>query len=429
MLKLWPSSRADRWALAAVAGLVALAAATGAVLGLAGRPVHASAAPLFGHVLPHAGPGTPAAIAVALAVIRWGPRLAERVPWRTLLAATWAAATAWTFALALVDGWGRGVAGRLTTPYEYLAEVPGVTDVPAMLRGFEGRILDGGPDPWTTHVAGHPPGALLAFVGLDRIGLGGGAWAAVFCIVAGAFATAAILVTVRALGDERAARTAAPFLVLFPGAVWVGASADGLFAGAAAGAIALLTVGLSRPSPWAVAAGGVGLAACAYLSYGLVLLALPALAVVAVRRTRWRLLIWAVLGAAAVVAAMTLLGFAWWHGYSLVRLRYYQGLASDRPYAYWVWANLAAFALCAGPAAAPILRRAARAPLVAAWAAAALLADLSGMSKAEVERIWLPFAVWLPAAAALLPRHDRRWWLAAQAVTALLVNHLVLTAW
>ena len=56
-----------------------------------------------------------------------------------------------------------------------------------------------------------------------------------------------------------------------------------------------------------------------------------------------------------------------------------------------------------------------------------LLADLSGMSKAEVERIWLPFAVWTCLACAELPRP--RWWLAAQAVLALLVNHLLLTVW
>jgi hypothetical protein len=59
--------------------------------------------------------------------------------------------------------------------------------------------------------------------------------------------------------------------------------------------------------------------------------------------------------------------------------------------------------------------------------AAVLAADLSGLSKAEVERIWLPFAVWLPAGAALLP-HPRRW-LAVQAATALLINHLLLTGW
>ncbi|WP_328473626.1 hypothetical protein OHA21_13000 [Actinoplanes sp. NBC_00393] len=432
----WLSSQADRWTLGVVLALVAAAALAGAVLGWMGRPVRASAAPLFGHVLPHAGPGTPAAVAVAVTVICWGPRLAGQLPWRRLLAAAWATSVAWTFALALVDGWQRGVAGRLTTRFEYLAEVPGVTDVPAMVRGFAGRIVEGGADPWTTHVAGHPPGALLVFVGLDRLGLGGGAWAATLCVLAGCAAVVAVAVTVRAVGDERDARAALPFLVLFPGAVWIGVSADGLFAGAAAGAVALLAVGLARASRWAVAAGGAALAACAYLSYGLILLAVPALALMWLFRDRLRLLCWAVPAAAAVVATMTLLGFAWWDGYHLVRQRYYQGLASERPYAYWIWANLAALAVCAGPAAAVVLRRAVAcarhcrvALLVLAWAAAALAADLSGLSKAEVERIWLPFAIWLPAAAVLLPHRDRRAWLGVQAGTALLVNHLVLTAW
>ncbi|MFI0789835.1 hypothetical protein ACH4Q6_30045 [Streptomyces lydicus] len=58
-----------------------------------------------------------------------------------------------------------------------------------------------------------------------------------------------------------------------------------------------------------------------------------------------------------------------------------------------------------------------------------LAADLSGMSKAEAERIWLPFTWWLPVAAALLPARDRRGWPAAQAATALLVNHLLMTDW
>jgi hypothetical protein len=60
---------------------------------------------------------------------------------------------------------------------------------------------------------------------------------------------------------------------------------------------------------------------------------------------------------------------------------------------------------------------------------AVILADVSGLSKAEVERIWLPFAVWLTAGAAALPARARRGWLAAQAATALCVNHLLLTTW
>jgi hypothetical protein len=46
-----------------------------------------------------------------------------------------------------------------------------------------------------------------------------------------------------------------------------------------------------------------------------------------------------------------------------------------------------------------------------------------------VERIWLPFAVWLMAGAALLPPATRRGWLIVQATLALLVNHLLLTTW
>ncbi|MFI1995431.1 hypothetical protein [Actinoplanes sp. NPDC020271] len=463
------SSKPDRWAAVAAFALVAAAVLVGAALGWAGHPVHAPAAPLFAHVMPHVGPGTPFAVIIAIIVITRGPALAARLPWRRLLLAGWLASVAWTFALALVDGWQRGVAGRLTTPFEYLSEVPRVTDARAMLRGFTDHILLFSPDNWAEHVSAHPPGVLLVFVGLDRLGLHGGGWAGAFCILVGALATAAVAVTLRALGDEEAARTAVPFLVLFPGAVWVGVSADGMFMGVAASALALLAVGLTRPSRWCAALGGALLAGCVYLSYGLILLVLPAGAVIVAARTRrWPMLAWAVLGAGVVVGSFTWLGFEWWEGYRLVKIRYYQGLATARAYSYWVWGNLAALAVSAGPAAGPILRRAvvrlaavtrnrtgdpapararfralvparidvrlgaarmAPALLCLGGIAAAVAADLSGLSKAEVERIWLPFAIWLPAAAALLPESDRRGWLWLQAGTALLVNHLVLTNW
>ena len=100
-----------------------------------------------------------------------------------------------------------------------------------------------------------------------------------------------------------------------------------------------------------------------------------------------------------------------------------------------MWANLAALVLAVGPAAcagvvallrsgaAPIQARA----LVCAAGLAVLVADLTGLSKGETERIWLPFAVWLCAAAAALPRP--RAWLAANAALALAVGHLVFTGW
>jgi len=441
-------ARPDLIAAAGGLGLFAAAAAVGGALYLLGRPVHASAAPLAADWLPHAGPGTPLALMVAALVWWRGPALAARLSWRRLLALSYATAVAWTFSLALIDGWQRGIAGRLTTRFEYLHEVPGVTDIPATLRGFTARILDFQPDSWTTHVAGHPPGTLLLFVWLDRAGLRGGGWAGVLCILVAALVAAAVPQTVRLLGTDEAARAVVPFAVLFPGAVWSGVSADGLFAGVTAAGVALLAYAVARGFPAAAVAGGAVLAVGCYLSYGLVLMAAVAAAVLVLgphRRAGW----WALAGAGLVVAGFTAAGFDWLTGYHLVTERYYQGVASHRPYGYWVWADLATLIVSAGPAAAVVLRRAGRAVVtlrpgagivppraeLAVWllplaaAAAILAADLSGYSKAEVERIWLPFAVWLLAGAALIPPADRRTWLAAQAVVALAVNHLLLTIW
>lgn len=421
------SRRTDLVAAAVGLGLFAVAAVVGGLLYLGGHPVQASAAPLYAHWLPHIGPGTPLALLVAGLTLIYGPALAARLRWAALHAAAYATAVAWTLSLALIDGWQRGVAGRLTTRPEYLHEVNGVTDIPAMLRGFTGRILDFQPDSWTTHVAGHPPGALLVFVGLDRLGLHGGVWAGLLCVLAGSLVAVTVPQTMRRLGNDGLARACVPFLVLFPGAVWVGVSADGLFAGVtSAGIMLLASRGWARPI-----AGGVLLGLGCYLSYGLVLMALPALAVVLKTRSR-AALIGGVLGAAAVAVAFTAAGFDWLTGYHLVQQRYYQGVASRRPYLYWVWADLAILAVSAGPAAVAALPRTVMkarlgAPLAAL--AAIVAADLSGFSKAEVERIWLPFAVWLVAATGLLPARDRRWWLAAQATVALLVNHLLLTTW
>lgn len=421
--------------MAGAAALVGSAAAVGALINSSAVLLYAGAAPLFGRWFPHVGPGTPAAVVVALLVVVWGPSLARRLSWRWALVSAYVAAVAWILALALVDGWNEGFAGRLTTEDEYLHEVPGITDVPAMLSGFAERIPDGRPDSWTTHVSGHPPGATLVFVALHRIGLGGGGWAALVCVLAGAVVAVAVPVTLRALGNADAAREVLPFAVLLPGAVWVGVSADGLFAGVSAAGIALLALAC-RADGWRSAAlgllAGLVLGGALFLSYGLVLLAPMALAVVILTR-RWQVLAWCALGTAVVVGLFALAGFWWFDGYELVRVRYYQGIASIRPYWYWIWANLACLVLAIGPATVAGLRRAAvswRHPavvLAGATVLAVLAADLSGMSKAEVERIWLPFAVWLVASTALLPKP--RWWLAGQAITALLVNHLVLTGW
>ncbi len=391
-------------------------------------------------------PGTPAALAVAVAVVAYGPSLTARLPWRPLLLAVWGGALAWTWSLALVDGWQRGVAGRLTTRHEYLQVIDRFQDVPETLRDFHAHILIGAPDNWPAHVAGHPPGATLTFVLLDRIGLGGGAWAGAFVVTAGTTAAVAVLVTVRRLAGEDLARRAAPFLVLAPAAVWTGTSADGWFAAVAAWALALLALAVTGRRPaWTGLGAGLLFGVTVYLSYGLTLVAVIAAAVLLLGARRLRPLPYAAAGFLVVPAVFTALGFDWWEAYRLLVTRYHQGAGGVRPYGYWVWANLACTVLVVGPATVAGLRRGggvllgtARAallrgpaPRLALLAGSALLAlliaDLSGMSKAETERIWLPFALWLLPACSFLP--GPRGWLAGQAALALLLNHLVLTGW
>ncbi|MFD7690216.1 hypothetical protein [Streptomyces sp. NPDC059781] len=396
--------------------------------------------PLLADWAPHAGPGTPAALVVAATVVAYGPPLAAGLSWRRLLPATWAASLAWTWSLALVDGWFRGVAEQLTTTHEYLRAVDRFRDVPAALRDFDAHILLGSPDNWPAHVAGHPPGATLTFVLLDRIGLGGGGWAGAFVIVTGTTAAVAVLIAVRRLADESLARRAAPFLVLAPAAVWVGTSADGCFTAVAAWAVALLALAVTGHRPaWTGLGSGLLSGLTVYLSYGLTLFAVIGAAVLLLGTRRLRVLPYVIAGFLVVPVVFAVLGFDWWEAYRLLVTRYHQGAGGVRPYGYWVWANLACAVLITGPATVAGLRRGggalirdrgagARLALLAGSALLALLiADLSGMSKAETERIWLPFAFWLLPAAAFLP--GPRAWLAAQAVLALLLNHLLLTGW
>ncbi|MFJ3659906.1 hypothetical protein ACIPPM_05485 [Streptomyces sp. NPDC090119] len=438
------TSRRDLYAAAAAVLLVTAAVLVGRHIQDAHHTLFVHWPPLFADWDPHVGPGTPAALVLAAAGVAYGPALAARLPWRALPWVTWAASAAWIFSLALIDGWHDGIATRLTTANEYLQVIDRFHDIPATLRGFEDHILAGAPGNWPAHVAGHPPAATVTFVLLDRIGLGGGGWAGTWCVVLGASASAAVLVALRALTDERLARRATPFLVLAPAAVWMGASADAYFAAVAAWTLACLALALTRRSlPWATASGLLAGLTC-YLSYGLTLIALIGLAVLVLARADLRarplLVLPFLAGLAVTPVVFGLLGFNWWTAYHLLVTRYYQGVGGTRPYGYWIWANLACAAIITGPATAAALPRTADslvhrtdrpatrlALIVAAALAALLIADLSGMSKAETERIWLPFAVWLLPACALLPRP--RAWLAAQAILAVLINSLLLTGW
>jgi hypothetical protein len=434
-----------RWAgLAAAVLLVALAVA---VPELSGWDVHVrSFPPLHAEWDPRVGPGTiPAAMLAVLAAWQAGA-LSERLAWRRLLLAAYVAGLAWMLALATVDG-RDGVGTILGTDYEYLRTARATTDLPHTLETYVSRIpYDALPSNWPVHVAGHPPGALTFFVVLVRVGLGSDLAAGLVVTALAASTAIAVVVTLRALGGEQVARQAAPFLVLGPAAVWQCVSADGMFAavaawGVAALALAATATGAVRILCWSTASGLL-LGYAVMLSYGLPLLGLLALAVLVVARS-WRPLVPAALAAAFVVVAFVVAGFVWWEALGPLRERYWDGVASRRPAAYWTWGDLAALVVSAGPLIGAGLGHAcarahdgasdagARAVTWLSGAAVAMVvvADASQMSRAEVERIWLPFVPWLLISCALLPEAWRRRGLVLQLVVALAVQHLLLTGW
>ncbi|MGV8858724.1 hypothetical protein [Rhodoglobus sp.] len=432
------------WGLAAAIVLIALAISIPA---LTGWDVYANHfPPLHALWLPHVGPGTIPAVILAIVLIRWGGAASARLPWKKLLVASFAASLLWLASLALVDG-PSGLGAILNSGHEYLPVARAVTDVGGMLQEYISRIPLDSTDNWPTHVAGHPPGALLFFWALVQWGLGWWLPVGIIVIVLGASVPVAVLVSLRQLGAEPHARVAAPFLVAGPAAIWMAVSADGMFAAFAAWGLCLLTLATSAKSRRATAAWGVAsglvLGFCIFLSYGLILIGVLAIAVLVVAKN-WRPLPWAFASAALVAVAFAVAGFAWWEAYPVIVDRYWDGIASRRPFEYWVWANIAALAINAGPVLGTAItstvcelrhwKKKVAEDRVVVWLAAAaltavLLADLSGMSKGEVERIWLPFVPWILIATAWIPPHLRQGIFATQLIFALLVQHLLFTGW
>lgn len=361
----------------------------------------------------------PAALFAIVAVLVL-PRLATGLAWPRLLAVSALGAAAWIVLLALTDG-----AGALTAPlesrYEYLAAVDRVGSPTAFLSSFTDVLAS-----YPTHVKGHPPALVLLLAGMDAVGLGGSGWAAALVIGGGALAVPAALVAHRALAGERRARAAAPFLVLLPGAVWVGTSADALFTGVAAAGIAFFAVAASVPAGrradvLAVAAGVV-LALALHLSYGIAPLGAVVLAIAAWRRA-WRVTALAAAGLALVFASFVAAGFWWLAGLDATRELYHAGVASRRPYLEFVLIDVAAFCLVVGPAAAVGLGRLRdRSTWVLCGGAVVALsaAALSGLSRGETERIWLPFAPWIVLATCALGPSRR--WLASAAALGFVVQ-------
>lgn len=432
------------WGLVVAVALMVLAMVVPAVTGWNVRVN--SFPPLHADWDPRVGWGTVPSLVLAVLVARHAVDLALRLPWRWLLLAVFVGGLAWMLALAFVDG-AHGIGAILGEKYEYLRTAHRNVDVASLHRLFVSyprRIpYSAAPFNLSVHVAGHPAGALFFFWVLVRLGLGGGFAAGLVVTILAASTAVAVLVTMRVLGAERQARLAAPFLAFGTAAVWQAVSADAMFAAFAAWGTACLAMAATRRSvAWSVLAGLL-LGYCMMLSYGLPLLGILALAVLLAARS-WFPLVVSFVAALVPVLAFGFAGFNYLDALPAIHTRYWEGVGGRRPWTYWTFVgDFAAFAFSAGPlafaGAGALVSRwrhhlaepgtRVTALLAGAGVAMVVAADLSQMSRAEVERIWLPFAPWVLVACALLPERWRRRGLVAQVVLALVVQHLLDTGW
>ena len=422
-------------ALGVWAGLIVVAVGWGHILVVTHHNLVLAAPPFWSPFRFHPSVRVLPAALVAYLVVRDAPRAVERLRWRPLLALTAAATAVWAIAVALIDS----IDGlnALTDPLklsrnDYLQTARGIGSMHVFLSRFVDVIAQ-----YPQNTKGHPPGMVVLEWLLDKVGLASAGWSAVLSVGGGAAAGIAALVALREIAGEDTARSAAPFMVLVPAVIWW-QTADAFFAGVAAWSITALVLATGERNGKArvlAIAGGFGFGMTVFLSYGLALLVILPIAVCVVRR-RTRLLGWAGLGAAPLFVGFAAFGFSWVSGFLATRHAYWTGVAIFRPYSYFLFADLALLAISSGPAVAVALAHLRNRRvwlLVGAALAVVAIADLSGMSKAEVERIWLPFVPWLLLATVAL---SQRWpsvrlrpWLALQATCTLVVAVTIWSQW
>jgi len=374
------------------------------------------------------------------------PRLAQPEPAQPRLAGPSLAPAAWLGALtllALLPGLALGAArngplgwreiflltdaGSFEAKNEYLAGLPALSYGSRLFLDRFAELVPSLP----VNVAGHPPGLMLLIHALGITSAGG---LAVLCIGAAVATPALSYALARTLGlPVPRARMAGALAALSPMLLLLGVtSADAVFMALGAGAAILLVA--QRPA-WR-AGGCAALALASFFSWALLAIGAWAVVVVLVREGPRRAL---VLAAGCGVAVLALDGgLALATGYDPVgALRateayYRNSVASQRPYSFWLFGAPVAFAVMLGlpTAAGALLAAQRRVPAGMALAAVIGIASVAGFTKAETERIWLPFVPLACVAAAdvLGPAHLR---LAAPllAAQALVVVLLFQTIW
>ena len=395
------------WIGAAV-GLVVIAAGL-YLRRLAGVVLGAPYPPSFGSFEPAATPLLALSAAGFAAAVALAPRLlAPRV--RPAYVA--GALLAGTLALRLVLAAGRGGTGawdRVFDPRrsfeaanEYLSGLPALSYGPHYFLDRFAELVPALP----VHVAGHPPGLLLV---AHALSLTTPARLAALCIGVGALSAPLSYGLARTLLDERAARITGLLMALAPGALLFGVtSADALY-----GTLGLLAAWPLASRAWTLRVLGALLLAVASL-FSWSLLAVGAwAALLALRRDGWRpaLALAAVCGAVLLVFHAAFAAATGFDPIATIRATgevYRAGVASIRPYWYWVLGSPVGFLVVLGlPIAWFALRDLAEgSPEAVAIFAVLAIAAVAGFTKAETERIWLFFApfVCLCAARALASR-------------------------
>jgi hypothetical protein len=285
------------------------------------------------------------------------------------------------------------------------------------------------------HAIGHPPGLLVM---MNWLGIDTAPGMAALTIGVGALSIPLAYLLARTLLDERRARVATLLYVFAPSAVLYGAtSADALYVTVALlAALPLARAATAHRRPLEAAGGGGAFALASFFSYANLAVgawaSLLALQRVDIRRAAE---IAAVCGL-ALIAFYSALHLA--TGYDPIGVLaatdavYREGIASRRPYEFWVVGSPTAFLVALGLPTAWFALRSAGAGDAAARALLAVLvaAAVLGFTKAETERIY-QFLVPLACAAAAVTLPERRLPLviAALAAQALATELLLYTVW
>jgi methylthioxylose transferase len=286
---------------------------------------------------------------------------------------------------------------------EYLAALPALRYGPGFFVDRFAELVPALP----VHAAGHPPGLLLVMHALAIKTPGA---LAALCIVGGALLAPLAYALARGLLDDGSARVAALLTASAPSVLLFGAtSADALYA--VLGLLAAWPLTSARLP--VVLAGAVLLAVASLFAWSLLGIGVWAAALAWRRRGRREMLALVLLCGVALVAVhaafAALTGFDPIGAIRATEQVYRRGIASERPYWFWLPGSPTAFLVMLGLPIAWLGLRALAAGDDAAVAifSVLVLAALAGFTKAEVERIWLSFAPFVCIAAASVLSADR----------------------